>query len=56
MIFKVLFYLALVCKDIEPRYEMTRTKDFFSTERVVSLTTCILSITLLKDLFVKFSK
>ena len=56
MIFKVLFYLVLVCKDIELRYGMTRTKDFFSTERAVSLTTCMLSVNLLKDLFVKFSK
>ena len=47
--------LVLVCNDIEPRYERTRTRGFCSTVRVVSFTMCMLSINLLKHLFIKFS-
>ena len=45
---------VLVCKDIELRYGRTKTKHFFSTVRVVSLSTSASSINLLKDLFIKF--
>ena len=47
--------LVLVCKDVEPGYGRTRTGGFFSAVRVVSLTTCMLSISLLEDLFIKCS-
>ena len=46
--FNGLFNLFVVFKDIESRNGRTRTKGFFSTVRVVSLTTCMLSINLLK--------
>ena len=49
------FNLILVYKDIEPRYVRTRTRGFLLIVRVVSLITCMLSINLLKYLFVKFS-
>ena len=42
--------LVLVYKNIEPRHGRNRTRDFFSTVRVVSFTTCMLSIDLLKHL------
>ena len=48
MFFNDFFNLILVCKDIEPRYGKTRAKGFFSSVRVVSFTTCVLSINLLK--------
>ena len=53
MFFNDFFNLVLVCKDIEARYGRTRTRDFFSTVRVVSLTTCMHFINLLKHLFKK---
>ena len=40
MFFNDFFNLVLVCKDIEPRYGRTRTRDFFLTVRVVSFTIC----------------
>ena len=50
------FNLAQVYKDIELKYGRTRTKDFFSTVRVVSLGSRMLYINLLKHLFIKFSE
>ena len=50
-----LFNLVLVCKDIEPKYGRTRTREFFSTVRSVSFTTCMLFKNLLKHLFIKCS-
>ena len=41
---------------IETRYERPRTRDFFSTVKVVFFTMCLLSINLLKRLFIKFSR
>ena len=35
------FNLVLICKDIERKYQRTRTIGFFPTVRVVSFTTCI---------------
>ena len=37
MLFNNFFKLVLAFKDIEPRYGRTRTRDFFSIVRVVSL-------------------
>ena len=42
-------------KDSEPRYTRTRTRGFFSTVRVVSFTTCTLSINFFKHLLIKSS-
>ena len=56
MLLDDLFNLVLVCKDIEPRYGRTRTREFFSTVRSVSFTTCILFKNLLKQLFIKCSR
>ena len=51
--------IVQVCKDIEPRYGlnqgMTKTRGFFSAVRVVFFTTCMLSVSLLKHLLIKFS-
>ena len=55
MHFNDFFNLVLFCKDIEPKYGRTRTRGFFSTVRVVSFTTCMLSINFLKHLFIKSS-
>ena len=55
MFFNDFFNQALVCKDIEPMYGRTSTRDFFSTVRVVSFTTYMLSINLSKHLLVKSS-
>ena len=55
MFFNDFFNQALVCKDNEPRYGRTSTRGFFSTVRVVSFTTYMLSINLLKHLLVKSS-
>ena len=54
-IFLYFFNLVIVCEDIEPRYGRTRTRGLFSTVRVVSFTTCMLSINLLKHVYIKFS-
>ena len=43
-----------VCKSIEPRNGSTRTTDFFSNIRVVSLIMCMLSTILLKHLSLRF--
>ena len=56
MYFNDLLKLVLVYKDIEPRNGGTRTKGFFSTVRVVSLTTCMLSINFLKHFKVAIFK
>ena len=55
MFFNDFLNLALVCKDFEPSYGKAMTGGFFPTVKVVSLTTCMLSINLLKHLFIKFS-
>ena len=47
--------LILACKDIELGYGKTRTRGFFSTVRVVSLTRCMLSTNFSKHSFTKFS-
>ena len=41
-------------KGIEQKYEWTETRGFFSTVRVVSLTTCMLSTYLLKRFLKNF--
>ena len=43
-VFNDSFNLVLDCKDIEPKYRRTRTRGFLSTVRVISLTTCMLSM------------
>ena len=42
MFFNGLFNLVLVSKDIEPRNGRNRARGFFSTDRVVFLTKCML--------------
>ena len=54
-VFNDFLNLVVVFKDIEPGYGRIRTRDFFSTVRVVYFTACLLSIKLLKHLFIKFS-
>ena len=53
MFFDGFLNLVLVCKDIELRYGRTRTREFFPTVRVVSFTTCMLSINFLKHLSIE---
>ena len=54
MFFNKFLDLFLVCKDIEPRYGRSSTRGFYSTVRVVSVTTCMLFINLLNHLFINF--
>ena len=54
-VFYDLFNLVQGCKNIEPWDRKTRIRDFFSTVRVVSLTTCMLFKYLLNSLFIAFS-
>ena len=56
MFFSDFFNLVLVCEDIEPRYGRTRTRDFFSTVRVVYFKICMLSINFLKHFLIKSSR
>ena len=44
-----------VCKDIELSYGRTRARGFFTTTGIASLNLYMLSINLLKHLFIKFS-
>ena len=56
MFFNDFFYLVLGRKGIEPRYGRTRIRGYFSTVRVVSFATCMLTIYVLKHVFIKVSK
>ena len=56
MVFTDFFNLVLVFKDVELRYGRTRARGFLSTVRVVFLLPCMLTIKLLKHLFIKFSE
>ena len=53
MFFNYFLDLVVVCKYIEPKYGRTRTRDLISTVRVVSFTTFMFSINVLKHLFIK---
>ena len=54
--FNYLFNLVLFCKSIEPRYGKAWSWDErLLTVRTVFLTTCMLSINLSKNSFIKFS-
>ena len=56
MFFNDFFNFVLICKDSKPRYIRTGTIGIFSTVRVVSFTTFLLSINFLKHLFIKLSR
>ena len=52
-VFNDSFNLVLVCKDIEPRNGRTRTRGYFRTFTVVSLTRYMLYLNFLKHSFIK---